>query len=181
MPHAYAILTAEINPASSSNFIQFLAAHAAQPPDSLTIAINCGGGGVVAGIAIYNAMIAMPYPIITHNIGNVDSIANVIFLAGGTRYACPASTFMFHGVGFNSNPAERLEEKNLREKLDVVTSDHKRISNIIAGRTSLSVKQGTNLFKQQRTRDAVWAKDNGLVSDIRDFAFPVGGQIAMFA
>ena len=41
--------------------------------------------------AVYNAMIAMPYPIITHNIGNVDSIANVIFLAGGTRYACGGS------------------------------------------------------------------------------------------
>jgi ATP-dependent protease ClpP protease subunit len=44
--------------------------------DKVTIAINSGGGEVVHGIAIYNAIRAMPYPIVTHNVGNVDSIAN---------------------------------------------------------------------------------------------------------
>ncbi len=40
----------------------------------------------------------VPYKLITHNVGNVDSIGNVIFLAAEERYACSTSTFMFHGV-----------------------------------------------------------------------------------
>jgi ATP-dependent protease ClpP protease subunit len=47
---------------------------------------------------MYNAMRAMPYPVITHNVGNGVYITNVVFLGCGERYACPASTFMFHGV-----------------------------------------------------------------------------------
>jgi hypothetical protein len=90
--------------------------------------MNCPGGNVVSGIAVYNAMIAMPYPIVTHNIGDVDSIANVIFLGGNERYACPGSTFIFHGVGFSGNANERLEEINLRAKLDSILADHKRIA-----------------------------------------------------
>ena len=53
------------------------------------------------GMNLYNVMRAMPFKLITHNVGNVDSIGNAIFLAGVARYACPHSTFMFHGVGFN--------------------------------------------------------------------------------
>jgi ATP-dependent protease ClpP protease subunit len=65
MADVHAILTAEITPASGTTFVQFLMAQAATPPDKLILAMNCPGGNVVAGIAIYNTMIAMPYPITT--------------------------------------------------------------------------------------------------------------------
>src|SRR5207253_6450721 len=52
------------------------------------------GGNVAAGIAAYNALRALPVKLITHNIGNVDSIANIIFLAGQERIAVPHATFM---------------------------------------------------------------------------------------
>jgi ATP-dependent Clp protease, protease subunit len=93
---------------------------------------------------MYNAMRAMPYPIITHNVGNCDSIANVVFLGGSERFVCPASTFMFHGVGFNAAPNMRLEENSLKALLDTVLADHRRISGIFADRTGgkTSIQQG---------------------------------------
>jgi len=141
--------------------------------------MNSPGGGVVPGIAMYNQMLAMPYPIVTHNVGNVDSIANAVFVGGRERYACPASTFMFHGVGFAGNANERLEENNLKAKLDTVLADHRRISGIFAARTQdkLSVRSGMNLFKEQRTRNAQWALDNGIIADIRDFTMPAGVMV----
>lgn len=179
MSEHHVLFTGEINPASSNNFIVTLVNLIAQKADRVTIAINSSGGNVISGIAMHNAMLAMPYPIVTHNIGNVDSIANVVFLAGKERFACPTSTFMFHGVGFNGNANERLEENVLKAKLDTVLSDHKRISRLIATRTNdkIRVNAGMRLFKEQRTRNAQWALDNGFIDGVRDFAFPVGGPI----
>ena len=56
-------------------------------------------GSVMHGINLYNVLRALPVKLVTHNVGNVDSIGNAIFLAGEERYACQHSTFMFHGVG----------------------------------------------------------------------------------
>ena len=104
---------------------------------------------MVNGVTMYNTIKAMPYEINTHNISNVDFIANVIFLAGKNRLANQCSTFMFHGVGFNGNNNERLEEKNILEKLNTIKSEHNRIAKIISDHSGLSVQSCMGLFKQQ--------------------------------
>jgi ATP-dependent protease ClpP protease subunit len=179
MPDHYLFLTAEITPVVANTMIQFLGGLIANPPDRLVVAMNSPGGNVVSGIAIYDAMCAMPYPIVTHNIGNVDSIANVIYLSGSERNACTASTFMFHGVGFNGNANERLDENNVKAKLDTILSDHKRISGIFATRTGgqVTVKAGMRLFKEQKTRSAQWAHSKGFVHHVRDLSVPAGAVV----
>jgi ATP-dependent protease ClpP protease subunit len=181
MAEHHILFTGEIKAATANSFVALLANLAGQQTDKVTIAINSSGGEVVHGIAMYNAMRAMPYPINTHNVGNVDSIANVVYLGGNERYACPASTFMFHGVGFNAAQMGnmRLEENSIKALLDTVLSDHRRISGIFADRTDgkTSVQQGMKLFREQRTRNAQWAIDRGFATGISDFAFPVGGNV----
>ena len=49
--------------------------------------ISTPGGTVMNGLNLYNVMRAMPFRLTTHNVGNVDSIGNAIFLAGEERYA----------------------------------------------------------------------------------------------
>ncbi|MCP1844038.1 ATP-dependent Clp protease protease subunit [Bradyrhizobium sp. USDA 4524] len=183
MADQYLFLLAEINQTSANAVMGHLIGLVPQPPDRLIVAINSPGGSVVSGIALYNSMRSMPYPIITHNIGNVDSIANVIYLAGSERYSCPASTFMFHGVGFNGNANERLEENNLKAKLDTILADHKRISAIISDRTggSLNVRQGMSLFKEQRTRDAQWALSKNIATGVREFVLPANANVQFLA
>jgi ATP-dependent Clp protease, protease subunit len=68
------------------------------------------GGSVMHGLTIYNVLRALPITLVTHNAGSVNSIGNAVFLAGARRYACPHSTFMFHGVGFDANN-QRFEER----------------------------------------------------------------------
>jgi ATP-dependent Clp protease, protease subunit len=181
MAEYHMLFSAPINAAVSNAFITQLGNLIAQRATKLTIAINSPGGDVALGTAMYNTMLAMPFPIVAHNIGNVDSIANIVFLGAGERYACSAATFMFHGVGFDGNANERLDEKRLQEKLDIVINSHKRLSNVIASRTAtVSVRQGMQLFKEQRTRDSTWAKANGFISDIKDFVLPAGSNILYF-
>jgi hypothetical protein len=40
-----------------------------------------------------------------HNIGNIDSIANVIFVAKQNRYAPQNAAFLYHGIVINFNAA----------------------------------------------------------------------------
>ena len=130
------------------------------------------------GLNIYNVLIGLPLEVITHNVGNVDSIGNAIFLAGKRRYACPHSTFMFHGVGFDlKNQTMRLEEKNLKESLANILSDHKRIGSIIAERTKLDEKVVAGLFSEAQTKDATFAVGAGIVHEVKNVQIPPGSNV----
>jgi ATP-dependent protease ClpP protease subunit len=119
----------------------------------------------------------MPFHLVTHNVGNVDSIGNAIFLAGDQRFACPHSTFMFHGVGFGVQPGLTLEEKFLRERLDSVLADQLRIGAIIGERTNLTPEQVAPLFREAQTKDAAYAVGTGIVDEVRDVEIPDGGPV----
>ena len=110
--------------------------------------ISTPGGEVMAGLNLYNVLRAMPFKLITHKVGNVDSIGNAVFLAGEERYACPHATFMFHGVGFNFPGQFRLEEKDLRERLNSVLSDQQRSGAIMSERTQIRSEDIEPLFRE---------------------------------
>ena len=168
------------SPRSSANsLICLLSTLATQGVSRVYLGMNCSGGHIPSGIAVHNYMRAMPFEIVTHNIGNVDSIANIVFLGGSERYACGASTFMFHGAGVSSTPTACLQEKDLLERLDVVEAEHKRMSELIAGRTKLSVAECKELFKEQRMRDALWAKNKGFVDEVCDFEIPADRNVVL--
>jgi ATP-dependent protease ClpP protease subunit len=171
------IFSAEIDQRTTNLLVAYLVELQISGATKLTLAISSPGGGVVPGITNYNILKSMPFNIETHNFGNVDSIANAMFLGGQVRYAAASATFMFHSVGFNGNSAERLEEKNILEKLDIIRADHNRISSLISDRSSLSVKTCHRLFKQQSTKDASWARTNGLIQEVREFTIPQGATV----
>ena len=129
------------------------------------------------GLNLYNVLRGMPVELITHNVGNVDSVANAIFLAGNKRYACPHSTFMFNGVGVDVKNPTRFEEKNLRESLDRLVSDHKRIGSIITDRTTLDENIVASLFTEAQTKDAAFAASTGIVHEIKDVQIPPGSRV----
>jgi ATP-dependent protease ClpP protease subunit len=109
-------------------------------------------------------------------VGNVDSIGNAVFLAGEARYACPHSTFMFHGVGFDA-PGARLEEKFLRERLDGITADQKRIGSILEEHSKLAKEEIASLFLEATTKDAAYAAGVGIVDEVRDVNIPPGSPV----
>jgi len=138
--------------------------------------ISTPGGSVMNGMNLYNVLRAMPFHLTTHNVGNVDSIGNAIFLAGVTRYACPHSTFMFHGVGFDVQNI-RLEEEKCREYLASITAEHKRIGTVMSERTNLNDRTIRSLFRQAQTKDSTYALSSGIVHQIRDVQIPPGAPI----
>jgi ATP-dependent protease ClpP protease subunit len=134
----YISFSAEINPNTTESLIGLISNLVNQRVPHLYLMLSTPGGNVMNGMNLYNVMRALPCELSIHNVGNVDSIGNAIFLAGARRFACAHSTFMFHGVGFNSPQGLRMEEKFLRERLDSIVADQQRIGSILEERTSLT-------------------------------------------
>jgi ATP-dependent protease ClpP protease subunit len=169
--------SADISPKTVEALLGVMAQHANAGVPEVYLLISTPGGQVMAGLNLYNVLRAMPFRLITHNVGNVDSIGNAVFLAGEERYACPHATFMFHGVGFDFPGPFRLEEKDLRERIDAVLSDQRRIGRIIADRTQVPTNEIELLFREAQTKDAEYARANGIIHDIREVKIPSGTPI----
>jgi hypothetical protein len=84
---------------------------------------------------------------------------------------------MFHGVGFDVTGGVRLEDKLLREQLDSIATDHRRIGGVIGQATSLKEEEVVELFKEARTKDAAWAEKVGMINAVREPKIPKGVPI----
>ena len=173
----YISFSAEINPSTTEILINIMAECSNRNVQKVYLLFSTSGGSVMNGINLYNVLKGMPFELIIHNVGNIDSIGNAVFLASEQRYASSEATFMFHGVGFDSQPQERLEQKNLEEKLNNVLSDQRRIGSIIARHTNLNINQIATLFKQAQTKDVKYALDRGIIQDIREVQLTTGCPI----
>jgi ATP-dependent Clp protease, protease subunit len=176
-PDVYVSFSSEITPQPTEALIATLANLANQNTTRVHLLLSTVGGSVKDGITLYNTLRAFPFELITHNVGCVNSIGNAVFLAGDKRYACPHSTFMFHGVGFDLNGTIRLEEKLLLEKLEALRADQKLIADVIADRTKLGADEISRLFLEAQTKDADWAVGAGLIDEIRDVDIPAGHPV----
>ena len=99
----YISFFADINTVTASALMGTIGKHMSQNQETfreLHLLLSTMGGQVPAGISLYNMLMGLPVKVITHNTGTVNSIGNVVFLAGAERYAAKISSFMFHGVGF---------------------------------------------------------------------------------
>jgi ATP-dependent protease ClpP protease subunit len=171
---AYVLFSAEIDPNTGELLIATMAELANRGLRRVTLAMSTPGGVVHKGLTIYNTLRGMPFELITHNVGNVDSIGGPVFLAGEQRYACPHATFMFHEVAALVGEGTMLGRRMLEERTDGVLADEKRIGSIIKERTSLSARDVDALFEHAQIKDAAYAVGAGIVDEIKDIEFIPG-------
>jgi ATP-dependent Clp protease, protease subunit len=173
----YVLFSSMIDPKTAQGLLGVMANCATQGVKSVYLALSTPGGDVVQGMTLYNVLKGMPFELTTHNVGNVDSIGNAVFLAGSKRYACKHSTFMFHGVGFDIKSQIRLEEKNIREMQTNILSNHERIGSVLEERTKIDKAIIPELFREAQTKDAAFAVGHGIIDEIRDFNVPPGSAV----
>lgn len=171
------IFSAEIIPPTCEALVAAAAQCANNGVQTVHLVLSTPGGSVMHGIHLYNVLRGMPFSLTTHNASAVNSIGNAVFLAGDKRYAAPHSTFMFHGVGFDVQERSRFEEKVLRERLDGILSDQKRIGAILEERTNLTAEQVEGLFREAQTKDAAYAVSSGIIDEVRDVELPPGETV----
>ncbi|MBO2929848.1 ATP-dependent Clp protease proteolytic subunit [Metapseudomonas otitidis] len=97
--------TAPINSHTCGQLIEKCSQAIQQGADELIIKIATMGGECSYGFSLYNFLVSLPVPVKTHNLGTVESMGNIIFLAGERRTACPYSKFLFHPFHWTLNGA----------------------------------------------------------------------------
>ena len=167
----YVLFSRLINDENVSELVRKLNEISSREQD-IYLLLNSHGGNVAAGIHCYNMLRALPTRLVSHNVGNVDSIANAIFLAGEERYSTSAAVFMYHSVGFDFNAPTRLDCRQLREHLDSVVADHNRIGAIISDRSELALPAAIELFDTQIVRTSAWALESGIIHGVKDLQLP---------
>jgi ATP-dependent Clp protease protease subunit len=176
-PPAFISFTAEVVPQTTEALLLAFANFVNQGFQEIHLLLSTPGGSVMHGITIYNVLRALPITLITHNVGNVDSIGTVIYLAGEQRYACPQSTFMLHGVAFGTNTPMQFFEKNLKERLAGVQADQERIKAIYRDRAGINPELAEQFFLGESTISAADAVGNGIAHEIRVVQIPAGSPV----
>lgn len=90
--------------------------------DPITVYLNNIGGDCLHGMAIYDAIKAMPCPVHIASFGNVMSMGAVIMQAGTTRTMSPHSAMMIHPghESYSSNHVKTIRNwVEFNKKLDL--------------------------------------------------------------
>ncbi len=114
---------------------QLLFLEAEDPDRDISVYINCPGGSVTAGLAIYDTMQFVKPDISTICIGQAASMAAVLLAAGtkGKRFALPNSRIIIHqplmsGLSGQATDIDihAREILRLRERLNEILMEHTR-------------------------------------------------------
>ena len=109
-------------------------------------------------------------------VDRVDSIGVVVFCGGNNRLSVPEARFLLHGVsaGFQN---ERLEEKQLEERLKGLQNNVENIAKVIAANTNKSVQDIRDAILERTILSPEEAKGWGLVNEIRTELFEKDSEV----
>lgn len=135
-----------------------------EPDDPIRMYINCPGGIIYHGLAIYDTMQQVPSPIETYAVGVTASMGTVLLAAGtkGHRYALPHATIHMHPAGGTAQgyaPDVEIQFKELKRIEDL-------LHNLLSHHTGQTVEQIAADFDRDRFMTAQEAVEYGLVDQI---------------
>ena len=173
---AYVRFFAPVNGQSIANLISAIEQKLREGFNRFVLLISSPGGEVIAGVTAYNFLKGIPAEIITHNFGNADSIAAVIYCAGSKRYCVPQGRFLLHGVMSNFQNGA-FDEKILKERVKSLESDRITISKIISEACQRQLEVVEQDMLQGTVLGARQAIDYGLTHEIREQIFEGGATL----
>lgn len=176
-PPAFISFTAEVVPQTTEALLLAVTNFVNQGFKEVHLLLSSPGGSVAHGIAIYNTLRGMPIKLITHNVGNVDSIGTVVYLAGEERYVCPHTTFMLHGVALSTTGPMQFFERTLKERLASVQADQERIKAIYCDRAGINPEVAEQFFLGESNINATEAVTRGIAHEIRKVDIPAGSPV----
>ncbi|MBU0703403.1 MAG: ATP-dependent Clp protease proteolytic subunit [Chloroflexi bacterium] len=140
----------------------YLAGEDAERPISMYI--NCPGGVVYHGLAIYDTMQQIQSPVATYAVGVTASMGTVLLAAGtkGHRYALPHATIHMHPAGGSTQGYAPEVAIQYKELMRVEALIHK----LLAHHTGQSEEQISADFDRDRFMIAEEAVEYGLVDQI---------------
>jgi len=168
---------ASVNGNSANALMDSIDQQIAKDKKKIILLISTTGGSVFHGISLYNYLKGIPIEIETHNFGSVNSIGNVIFLAGTKRFSVPDARFLMHPVSMKVHQNRSLEEKQLDERLKKLKIDNHNIAKIIGKESSKTTDEVLSAMQDRTTLSPEEAKEYGLVHEIKSDLYPKGATL----
>ena len=168
-----------INSASACSFRNLCLQALQSGATELEIHMSSEGGNMTAGFALYFFLKSLPLPLTTHNVGSVESVGVVIFLAGQKRYACPGTRFLVHPLhwGFgNMVAADHSRVSEWRDCLDFDAERYAAIFREATGHTGKGSDIRSHLFGNARLFDANQAVEAGIIHEAKQARLPESGE-----
>ena len=165
-----------IDPVKVNKFIKFtIDAIQQHNPTEIYYLISSNGGDVDSGFTLYNFLLSLQskMTITMHNIGTIDSIANVIFLAGQKRFAAPNASFLYHGIVMNFNTGG-VGRTVLKENLSRLDGMETRMAETISMNSKLTTVELKEFFQQGEGKDVKFALEKEVIHEIKNPAVPKG-------
>jgi ATP-dependent Clp protease protease subunit len=175
-PIQYIVFTADVQTAQAGK-LRAAITQAANATNDIYLIISSGGGNVNEGLSLAAYMKALPVQITTHNIGQIDSIAGVIFAAGSKRYSNGHASFLFHGVSMHYEKLDLIESQ-LEEQYKQIVRLRDSIAIAFANYTGLGVPDVQALMVSGAAiLSAQDALSKTIIHEVRDASIPLGSQV----
>ncbi|MDO9229458.1 MAG: ATP-dependent Clp protease proteolytic subunit [Syntrophales bacterium] len=143
-------------------------------PSGLYFLISTSGGFVNDAKAFFSFLRALPIKKVMHNMGNIESVGNIIFVAADERYANPAAHFLLHGLTWNFNAAAQVSHTQIQEINSALFQGEEDIAQILVTQTKLTKEEIFSLYKQGESKGLGYAIEKGLINEIREARIPPG-------
>lgn len=141
-------------------------------PSELYFHISSTGGFVNDAKAFYGFLRALPCEIVMHNVGNIESVGNIVFVAGEKRYAVPASHFLLHGLTWNFAAAASVTRSQIEEIISILKQGEEDIAQILVERTLLSKEEVFSLYGQGESKGLEYAIQKRIIHEIKPAKIP---------
>ena len=143
---------------------QLLHLESSDPDKDISIYINCPGGSIYSGLAIYDTMQFIKPQVQTICIGVAMSMGSLLLTAGahGKRFALPNSRILIHqpSSGFEGQSTDI--EIHAREIIDV----RRRLDEIIAKHTGKSVEDVKGDTERDYFMSSDEAREYGIIDRV---------------
>jgi len=134
------------------------------PEKEISLYVNCPGGEIYPGLAIYDTMQQVQAPISTIAVGWTASLGTILLAAGmhGRRYALPHATIHMHPAGGGARgyaPDVEIQARELLRMQDL-------LKNLLSSHTGQSVERITKDFDRDYFMNAQQAVEYGIIDEV---------------
>jgi ATP-dependent Clp protease protease subunit len=170
-PVQYIVFTADVQAAQAGR-LRAAITQAANAKNDIYLIISSGGGNVAEGLGLAAFMKTIPFEITTHNVGQIDSVAGVIFAAGTKRYCNAQASFMFHGVTMHFEKVDYIESQ-MKEQYNQMVRLRESLATAFANYTGLNIADVNALMVDGGTiLSAEAALSKTIIHEVRDARLP---------
>jgi len=134
------------------------------PEKEISLYINCPGGEIYPGLAVYDTMQQVQAPISTIAVGWTASLGTILLAAGtkSRRYALPHATIHMHPAGGGARgyaPDVEIQARELLRMQDL-------LKNLLARHTGQSVERITRDFDRDYFMNPQEAIEYGIIDEV---------------